>query len=524
MPSPAEQWTQLASAGLLGSDRLGGVASSDDQPWSLTASDSTNAPAEYLAHAAALAIYELAGRAPAPADDPGIAPQKDHDRPCSPAAGQHLARILFGDDSAVLIEWCAAAVEAGVVAPAEFAPTILDQARRSPDSEIQQRLLAVAGRRGAWLAGLNKNWRSAASSAAEPGVLIALWETGEKGDRLAALRQLREIQPGRCRELIASTWEADPAAERAEFVATLEIGLSGDDEPWLEQRLDDRSLQVRAAAARLLSRIDGSALGRRMAEHVGQMVTFVPATGKLRKKRATIEFVSPHEASAAMKRDSLEMKAHGGLGPKAGLLLRLTGLTPLGAWEAVESDPGVWIAAATGSDWADALVRGWIAAATTQQNARWAAALLHEFCLRPATAEQAAAADWRLREIAPLMETLPSEEAERVGMAALAQGKKLPTSLADAVVTACDFPWSAEFSRAVLAAMASRLADANVGSDYALLQTLTFASTRLDTGQADAVAKAWSDDRQQWSATFSQGVYAAIDTVRFRRDMLAALR
>jgi len=88
------------------------------------------------------------------------------------------------------------------------------------------------------------------------------------------LGQLRRSDPAQSRDLLQKTWIDDPADQRAEFVKLFIDGLSPTDEPLLESMLDDRSKQVRIAAADLLVRLPHSQLQQRMIARASSLLTF----------------------------------------------------------------------------------------------------------------------------------------------------------------------------------------------------------------------------------------------------------
>jgi hypothetical protein len=131
------------------------------------------------------------------------------------------------------------------------------------------------GKRGRWLARQNPDWAYAVAGEVpdEPGAIDEAWTTGTPEARVALLRQLRQADPARGRELLASTWKTDGPEDRAAFLKAFEIGLGPDDEPFLEAALDDRRKEVRAAAIELLTRLPGSRLVRRMIERVAPLLS-----------------------------------------------------------------------------------------------------------------------------------------------------------------------------------------------------------------------------------------------------------
>src|SRR5690606_18729274 len=102
-----------------------------------------------------------------------------------------------------------------------------------------------------------------------------VWDTGTRHDRLALLKQLRASDSSLAQKLVAESWEAETAAERAAMLEQFGTALGPNDESWLEKCLDDRSKQVREVAARLLSRLPDSAFSQSMAERARASVHFV---------------------------------------------------------------------------------------------------------------------------------------------------------------------------------------------------------------------------------------------------------
>ena len=133
-------------------------------------------------------------------------------------------------------------------------------------------------------------WQFAAGAREDPR---AIWETGTPEQRVSAIRRMRETDPGGARELVGTTWKSDGADERAKFVEAMRTSLSPDDEPFLEAALDDRSKQVRSAAADLLARLPQSAFVERMIERAEPLLAFTPGTarGKLTVRYRFVEFL-----------------------------------------------------------------------------------------------------------------------------------------------------------------------------------------------------------------------------------------
>lgn len=238
------------SAALLGTERR------EPHAPALVAVERESAEERLLAAAATNVVYRRAGARPRTTPERlESAPAETLPR-CSPAAARRLAGILLGGEAGnVLDEWLELAHRAGVRVPEELLPELLDHAR----GERRAGVLAVAGARGRWLAGLGEGWAWAAAGE-------DIWRTGGLEARRAWLQAERERDPAAGREVLEQTWGEEEPRARGPLLAQLRTGLGPADEPFLERALDDRRQEVRAAAADLLARLPGSALRVRMAE------------------------------------------------------------------------------------------------------------------------------------------------------------------------------------------------------------------------------------------------------------------
>src|SRR5215204_1534138 len=166
---------------------------------------------------------------------------------CNAAAGRHLAQMLWGEFKEVLPEWLASLGRAGLRVPEEHLPALFDKANK--ERALRSLVVEVMGGRGRWLAAQNPAW-SWASADLGPDA----WETGGLEERLSLLRSLRAKDPRGARELLLSTWKSEYAKDRESFLKALHVGLSEEDEPFLNELLElfgDRSASVRLTAGGL---------------------------------------------------------------------------------------------------------------------------------------------------------------------------------------------------------------------------------------------------------------------------------
>lgn len=447
-------WNELVTAALLGTERRtppGGSAGT------------------LLDAAAVETVRQRAGLCPAVAA-PRPEPAPGDDRPLLPAAAEARLRMLLAgrtgsegqrgqltaalgsgrrgtspDVAELLPQWLSGAVAHGYRAPAELVPPLLDAARARTD--LREDVLAFTGRLGTWLARLNPEWKFALRSPVpapegngEPDTAAGrrIWEEGLFTERMAVLAARRRRSPAAGLALLDSTWASERAEDRLLFIDSLRDGLSGEDEPFLERALADRSRTVRATAADLLSALPGSRLSARMADRARRCVA-LDVSGPV--PRLAVE--PPQSCDAAMQRDGITVNPPAGQGERAWWLGRLVEAAPLAVWrEHFGGRTPAEITALPVCDSRDPDLHGsWCRAAVRQRDAAWARALIDPPGAAPAEGS---------RDPARLLAVLPQEERARWAAEFIAaQG------LSDAfrVLGVCAVPWSDGLGRAVVDAL-----------------------------------------------------------------------
>ncbi|GHE53600.1 hypothetical protein GCM10014715_03090 [Streptomyces spiralis] len=451
----AGAWEESVTAALLGTDRRtppGGTPGRE-------------APVALLDTAAVQTLRRRAGLRPGRAAE-RPQPAAPDPRPALPEAAARRLSVLLADRPGpagggrrgtapdlmeLLPQWLAAANAHGYAAPPEALPALLDAARGRTD--LRPAALAFAGPRALWLARLNPEWRFALRAAPGGGSALPgpddaerirrLWEEGLFAERVALLAALRERRPAAGRELLAATWATERAEDRLMFLDSLRTGLGPDDEPFLEQALADRSRNVRATAAELLSALPGSALAARMADRAAACVAVDHMRGT-----PTIAVEAPHECDANMERDGVVPKAPAGRGERSWWLGQLLEAAPLGTWSARLGGrtPQDIVALPVADDWQGELHAAWCRAAVRQRDAQWARALLGA----PAAPGAGGPGAVSLAERARLLGTLDAaERADWVAGFIAAHG----LSEAFQLLGVCAVPWAAPLGRAVVDAL-----------------------------------------------------------------------
>lgn len=337
-----------------------------------------------LDKAALVSGYERCGRKSfeiSPKPEPCAADVRPE---CSRPSAAALERLLSEPQSPATKqlsnEWLHLADRAGVRIPHRLLPRVLDLAAR--DKTLVDAVVAVIDERGRWLTQFNPQWQFAAKQGAGDDS-ATIWQTGNRDQRQAVLKQLRRTDPASARGLVEATWQSDTADDRAVFIETLAEALGPADEVFLESALDDRSKRVRAAAAELLAALPSSGFSRRMADRVSAFLKFNPgqAGGFLKRGRpATLDISLPPEPfDAAWARDGMAEKPAEKIGVRQWWLRQMVAYVPLAEWTARwKTSPDECVAAAktVAGDFGGLILEAWAQAARRSRDADWISALV----------------------------------------------------------------------------------------------------------------------------------------------------
>jgi hypothetical protein len=453
-PTPASAFLDaMATAALLGTGRGGGVgqlAPPGNVAARLAALPKSDAEVSLLELAAAASPWARAGQiAAAVGSLPELTPEAAPDEPaveCTPAAAALLARMLRGEHAECLPEWLDLARKSGVVAPVDALPDLLRAAKSR--HHIDAIPASVLGSRGRWLAHQNPDWSFAAGAAAS-AIPDDVWQTGTRDERVLLLRELRATDPARALALLTSTWETDPADDRAKFTPELAAGLTMADEPFLESCLDDKRKPIRSAAAELLALLPDSRLVQRMTERAISLLSFEPAKkgGLLRRSgTARIAVTFPESYDKSMARDGVEQKGPiKPTGERAWWLQQIVSRVPPRVWcERWSVEPAEVVAAEVEDNNRDMLQIAWTAAAGTSGDIEWMAALL-------GAADLASIHQWTGNGGFQRM----TGERQQVVALRLLERPDLPMQFVSWLTLSMGGNWSADFSRRLLAVLAA---------------------------------------------------------------------
>lgn len=532
-PTAPAPWADLVSAALLGTERR-------TPPVAVRSGQS--AAAALLDAAAVSTVRRRAALRPAPAGERPAPAPADPRPPLPPAARRRLALLLADrggsggsrrgtapDLTELLPQWLAAAEEYGYRAPEALLPALLDAARARTD--LRPAALALAGPRALWLSRLNAEWKFALRGIGGPAGLSGddgddgpdgvrrRWEEGLFAERVALLTALRRQDPGAGLALLSTTWPTERAEDRLMFLDSLRDGLSAADEPFLEQALSDRSRNVRATAAELLSTLPGSALAARMAQRAHTCVGLDRTAGA-----PAIAVEAPHECDAGMQRDGVAPKPPSGRGERSWWLGQLVEAAPLDGWHARFGgrDAAAIVALPVGDDWRTELHDAWCRAAVRRRNTDWARALLGAPGAPSQAAEVAPAGS--SRDLTKLLAVLPDAERARwVAEFIAAHG----LSEAFRMLGVCAVPWAEPLGGAVVDAL--DIARDAGSYPWSFSGVMGLAERCLDPAAADRLAMLTAVTDEPEGASPGSGGYWSeafqrlVGTLRLRATMHAEL-
>ena len=377
---PDELQAEILTSAILGTERhpLNLPESQGELSHILGKLDTSDAQYHLLSTNALVGTYTRAGKQlghmPQIVDIPA---SKDTTERCSTTAGLLLQSMLSGQNKEIIPEWFSLANTHSKRIAEEYLPEALQYMEKNPD--LIEVALPTIGNRGRWLAmripGLNKCIDAIKVDALSGDETEQFWQTEKLYARNLLLQKIRKENPANGLALISSTWKEDKAKERKTFLSTLITGLSVEDEPFLENALDDRSGEVRQTAIDLLSLLPQSRLVQRQITRVQPYIQWQP--GNLLRK-AKLEFSFPEEITQEMERDGVIRvnRFIRAFGEKGNILLHILRGIPPTYWNTrLQKNPQELLEIVQTSDLKDLILESWNAATSLSHDSEWAKTL-----------------------------------------------------------------------------------------------------------------------------------------------------
>lgn len=328
---------------------------------------------QILAAAAALSLYQKIGHSPAQTNEPLPIPCADDELPvCNQKVANYFARIQ-GEYIQLLPQFLAAIRLANKAAPYQILPDLLTLGQKN--IHLREDIIAILGTRGRWLAKLNSDWQYINEYYLAIDINnLTLWQTGNRNERIAFLKQLRSQDAQQARELLISGWSQETPEDRVKFVELFKEQLSMDDEPFLESLLDDKRKEVRRIATDLLAQLPESRFQQRMRARVLPLISL-----KVEKKKSVLELKLPAECDKEMLRDGIEAKkAQGKMGEKTWWLLQMISLLPPATIaQALNISVTELLTIIKQSEWKEMLINAWLMASERYYDEEWLEAMLY---------------------------------------------------------------------------------------------------------------------------------------------------
>lgn len=423
---------------------------------------------------AVLAGCGLAGAqgSAAPAELPAPAAHETLPAPGPGLVFDALRQALVDGPARLQHEACLILARAGLRLPELLLPQALELGRRSV--ALRAPLLPALGQRGLWLAAQREDWAYAAGVSQDDG--DAPWTDGTLEQRRAWLDRARAANPAAGRERLQTALPELPARERAELAGALGTGLSLADEPLLETLRTDRSKEVRQAALQLLLRLPDAVHPRRATERLAPLLTL--ERGLLLRKRWQVE--APTAEGSDWKADQIDAARpkHESLGERAWWLYQLVRQVPLAWWSAHTGMTAAELLSwAAGTDWTEALVRGWADVLFAAPDDAWCDALLDRW---PPTLRE---------DPARVLGLLPHTARDRHLMAYARNGSQPLATVLTHALNACPpgQALSAELSTLLVRALHEKARDGALNTDYGLRGLLADFACVAHTGSFGAL-------------------------------------
>jgi hypothetical protein len=194
--------------------------------------------------------------------------------------------------------------------PSKLLSVYMDFGQTNPNFKAD--ISKVVGQRGLWLAQFNNSWAYVNNHLEQ--LDKNSWENGNKEQRFLYIKNLRAINPSEARELVIKVLSELDARERVKLLEVFYIEISTQDENFLSSQLGDRSKEVRATIANLLSHLPNSDF---VVRQQNRILGYLKHERKLIRRYWVLE--PPEVFSAEWTADSIEEKRHQSesLGPRA---------------------------------------------------------------------------------------------------------------------------------------------------------------------------------------------------------------
>ncbi len=364
--------SDFVRAAIVGTAQLGDLASlrtgspADELVTQLGEGDRERA---FLLRVGAYTVLRRAARVPV-RPEAQAEPAAADARPPMSARLTEILRTLFAEMEPELL---AEALERSARAQLRLAPELLPLALEQTAPARRALLAPLLGERGLWLAQRRPEWSwglALGALDALPAEFEQRWAEGSAVERKVWLGRLRRSAPELARELVAEAWKQEKLEQRQAWLEVIASRVDAEDEPWLASLASERSASLRIAGARLLWRLPGSEVARRVAARAHSWVSFQGGAWRVT--------LPPEPYDPAWERDGIAESPPPGqsIGKRQWWLLQtLWAVSPDGWLAAPDVTRESLLAAALGQEFGGVLLDGIAGAALSLGSTAWFAPL-----------------------------------------------------------------------------------------------------------------------------------------------------
>ncbi|MGH2494577.1 MAG: DUF5691 domain-containing protein [Ktedonobacteraceae bacterium] len=474
---------------------------------------------QLLLQAGAWAVYRQAGEIAEHIEEaPEPAPAENLSA-CSPAIARLLHSMLLGEHENLLPTALQYLREARLRLPYELLPLAL--AVRT--TALQAAVFPVLGERGLWLSQFNPEWAWVknflpATDDVLPDDAETIWQEGTIRQRYEILCRLRAIDAAKARAWLEGVWKQEKAEARLELLKMFEVGLSGEDEPFLEKALDDRAASVRALVPPMLACILGSTFAQRMTSRADTIITNV---------RGKLKLELPTAFDKVWLRDGIMEKPQSGVGERSWWMIQILACIPPTRWEEqFKMMPAKLIEMADADKFGNSIIEGWSRAAQLFSAEQWGEPLWDWWHGQQRKKALSGTTTSDMRD--ELMHLMPARLVESKVLYMMLHSMLLEGADWDELLAGVPTPWSNEFGDVYLQTLRQHIAslELNKKNYYpysdSWFNSLETAATRLPSSCFEAVLTVWplpegdSWQHEQWREQLQEFT----NTLRIRQRLL----
>lgn len=474
---------------------------------------------------AVISLYEKAARRPERFRGQMTAAEEDS-RTKIKARSSYLLKVILESKQDLLPEFLHLLEEQNKIASDECLVALLDFGAQNP--ALRRAITACVGERAYWLSCFKPEWEflrkseSLSKKSYDRDEIQKIWDYGTRAERLQVLTLARKQEPSYGLNLLRSCFKQENHDDRLGFLSCLSTGLSLDDEPFLEDCLDDKRKEIRTISQRLLLKLPQSQFSKRAQGRLLSVLNLVQVNEDGFKRGAQLSIDLSGLCHKSLNRDGLSISKSkdSRLGEKACLLAKvISQVNPRFVLEHLKLDESGLLECFAGSQWHIALFLGLEEAVVRFASDSLARRLLAlQLGISSLQAPFPGLQD--LNAVAAVagkegLEGLLADCIEKNGYLIVSEGKQDYNAIG--LLMQLESPWSQSFSRLILRTVRTHMVQKNnfTFMDYIMRHI----GKSMDLAVWSPVAETWSS-----CAQYHRSLETLIDMLAFRLEVIEAMK